>query len=122
MQNFVGKGFHLVIREADGSFKVHTIEIMQKTDDSCPVKDIAVGDYFLHLVAANQQGNQANIVCNWTDDLLKNLLANYKEAKHAQTNQITMIRNPLTDDANQWLLTWGTDIEQPKKHPIGYIS
>ena len=48
MNNFIGKGVNLVIKEKDGTFFVHTIEIMQKTDDTCPVKEIAVGDYFLH--------------------------------------------------------------------------
>jgi hypothetical protein len=133
MQNFVGKGVHLVIKEKEGNFRVHTIEIMQKTDESCPVKDISVGDYFLHLVAVNRQGSEASIVCNWSDDLLKSLMANYKEVKDAECSQITMFRDPSGDE-NKWLLTWGNQDQAgnasgqmvkrqtPKKDPIRYIS
>jgi hypothetical protein len=127
MKKFVGKGFHLIIKEKDGTFKVHTIEIMQKTDDTCPVKEIPIGEYFLRLEATNPQGNQASIVCNWTDELLKNLMTNYKEAKNLNVSQIIMWRDPISNDSNTWLLTWGDNIEnysieEQKKDPIGYIS
>lgn len=122
MKNFVGKGFHLIIKEKDGTFKVHTIEIMQKTNDSCPVKDIPIGDYFLRLVATNPQGNEASIICNWTDELLKNLMTNYKDATDADFSQMTMFRDPQSNDSNKWLLTWGDKIEEQKKDPIRYIS
>ena len=122
MKNFVGKGFHLTIKEKDGAFKVHTIEIMQKTDNSCPVKEIPIGDYFLHLVATNPQGNEASIVCNWSDDLLESLMANFKEAKDAQCSHITMFRDPLSDDGNRWLLSWGSDNDGRRNDPISYIS
>lgn len=122
MKNFVGKDFHLIIKEKDGAFKVHTIEIMQKTDSACPVKEIPIGDYFLHLVATNPQGNEASIVCNWTDDLLKSLLVNYKDAKDADVSQITMFRDPISNDSNKWLLTWGDNKEEQKNDPIRYIS
>jgi hypothetical protein len=128
MTNFVGKGIHLVIKEKDGAFMVHTIEIMQKTDDTCPVKEIPIGEYFLHLEATNAEGNEASIVCNWTDELLKNLIANYKDAKDADISKITMLRDPMSNDSNRWLLTWGNEVrEDPnmatdeKKDPIGYI-
>ena len=122
MKNFVGKNFHLIIKEKEGTFKVHTIEIMQKTDSTCPVKEIPIGDYFLHLVATNPQGNEASIVCNWTDGLLKNLMANYKDAKDADVSQITMFRDPISNDSNKWLLTWGDNKEEQKNDPIRYIS
>jgi len=129
MGNFVGKNFHLVIKDKDGAFKVHTIEIMQKTDDSCPVKDIVIGDYFLHLLGTNPQGAEASIVCNWTDELLKNLMANYKDAKDANFSEITMFRNPQSEDANQWFLSWGDteggggeNKDGQSKNPIPYIS
>ncbi len=123
MKDFVGKGVHLVIKEKEGTLKVHTIEIMQKTDNSCPVEDLAIGDYFLHLVAATPQGVEASIVCDWSDDLIKNLLANYKEAKDAEFSQVTMFRDPLSGDPNKWLLTWGNEHnEKKKKDPIRYIS
>ena len=124
MKNFVGKNFHLIIKDKDGTFKVHTIEIMQKTDETCPVKDITVGDYFLHLLATNPQGNEASIVCNWTDELLKNLMTNYKDAKDAAYSQITMFKDPMSDDTNKWLLTWGDEPKEPGQTytPIRYIS
>jgi hypothetical protein len=124
MKNFVGKNFHLIIKDKDGTFKVHTIEIMQKTDDTCPAKDIPVGDYFLHLRATNPQGNEASIVCDWTDELLKNLMTNYKDAKDANYQQITMFKDPLSEDSNKWLLTWGDDTKRSGQTytPIRYIS
>lgn len=121
MQNYVGKGIRLVIKEKNDTFKVHTIEIMQKTDNTCPVKDIPVGDYFIHLVATNKRGKEASIVCNWTEALLKDLMANYKDAKDADSSQITMIKDMLSDDSNKWLLTWRPKVEEPKEDPIGYI-
>ncbi len=125
MENFVGKDFHLIIKDKDGTFKVHTIEIMKKTDDSCPVKDVVVGDYFLHLLATNPQGNEASIVCNWTEDLLKNLMTSYKDAKDADFSQITMFRDPKSDDSNRWLLSWGDNSEGKNtktSNSIPYIS
>jgi hypothetical protein len=126
MRNFVGKRFHLVIKEREGTFKVHTIEIMQKTDETCPVKEIPVGDYFIHLVARDKKGADASIVCNWTDELLKSLMANYKEARNADYSQITMFRDPISEDPNRWLLSWGDDPNDraaaPRSDPIRYIS
>jgi hypothetical protein len=123
MKQFVGKGCHLVIRDRDGSFRVHTIEVMQKVDDTCPVPDLAVGDYFLRLGAVTPQGSEAQIVCNWSDDLLKNLLANYREAKDADCSQITMFHDPTSSDPNRWLLTWGNQQPAPRrKDPVRYIS
>ena len=124
MKNFVGKNFHLIIKDKDGTFKVHTIEIMQKTDETCPVKDITVGDYFLHLLATNPQGNEASIVCNWTDELLRNLMTNYKDAKDADYSQITMFKDPSSEDTNKWFLTWGDETKEPGQTytPIRYIS
>ena len=127
MKSFVGNDFHLFIRERDGNFKVHTIEIMQKTDETCPVKEIPIGDYFIHLVATNTEGNEASIVCDWSEELLKNLMTNYKEAKDAQQSQVTMFRDPLSAGGNRWLLSWGGEQEincqgMQKPDPIRYIS
>jgi hypothetical protein len=130
MQNYVGKGIHLIIKEKEGNLKVHTIEIMQKTDETCPVKNISVGDYFLHLVAINPQGGEASIVCDWSDDLLKSLIANYREIKDAECTHITMFKDPSSCDANKWLLTWGNEgqinvrntPQKPKKDPVRYIT
>lgn len=122
MKHYVGKGCRLVIKEKDGAFKVHTIEIMQKTDNTCPVKDIPIGDYFIHLVATNKKGHEASIVCNWTDDLLKSLMESYKQAKDADYSEITMFKNPLANDENSWMLSWGDKVSNPKADPIRYIS
>lgn len=122
LKTFVGKGLQLIIKEKEGSLKVHTIEIMQKTDDSCQVEDLPIGDYFLHLVATNPQGAEASIVCDWSDDLLKSLLSNYKDFKDAQYSQVTMLRDPLSKDPNKWMLLWGNEREEPKKDPVRYIS
>ena len=106
---FVGNNFHLLIREKEQTFKVHTIEIIQKTDETCPVEQIAIGDYFLHLIATDQHGNEASIICNWTEELLQTLLAAYKQAKEANFSQITMRRDPFSSDPDRWLLLWGSD-------------
>jgi len=106
---FVGNNFHLLIKEKEETFKVHTIEIIQKTNDTCPVKEIPVGDYFLHLIAADQHGNDASIVCNWTEELLQNLLSTYKEAKDANFSHITMYRDQFSNNPDNWLLLWGSD-------------
>jgi hypothetical protein len=125
MKNFVGKGINLVIKEKDGTFKVHTIEIMQKTDDTCPVKEIAIGDYFLRLVATNPQGREASIACNWTDDLLENLITRYKDAKDANSSEITMFKDPQSINSNNWLITWSDrkqEEQEQKSDPIRYIT
>jgi len=122
MYTFVGNGFHLVIRERENGFLVHTIEIMQKVDESCPVKEILMDDYFLHLIAKNQHGQEASIVCNWSQKLLENLLENYKTAKEAGRTCIKMSRNPVTNDPNDWILSWGGIEEQAETGQITYIS
>ena len=121
MQNYVGKGIRLIIKEKNDTFKVHTIEIMQKTDNTCPVKDLPIGEYFIHLLATNPQGNEASIVCDWTEALLKDLMASYKDAKDADASQIVMSRDMLAENSNKWLLTWSAPIEPEKEDPIGYI-
>lgn len=123
MNTFVGNGFHLVIRDGGNSFLVHTIEIMQKVDENCPVKDIPVGDYFLHLKATDLHGKEASIVCNWSEELLRNLLENQKIAKEAGHTQIVMTRNPI--EPNNWMLIWGNERTQSPKTPkptLPYIS
>ena len=122
MYTFVGNGFHLIIREEENSLLVRTIEIMQKVDESCPVKEILMGDYFLHLIAKNQHGEEASIVCNWSQKLLENLLENYKTAKEAGRTCIKMFRNPVTNDPNDWILSWGGLEEQAETRQVTYIS
>jgi hypothetical protein len=119
---FVGKNFHLIIKEKGAAFKVHTIEIIQKTDDTCPIKEIPIGDCFLHLMATNQYGNDASMLCNWTEELLQNLLSAYKEAKDAEFSHITMCRDSLSGDADKWLLLWGKDLSEPGMTSDEYVS
>lgn len=121
MNTFVGNGFQLTIREKGNSFLVHTIEIIQKVDETCPVKDIQVGDYFLHLIVTDQHGMEAAMVCNWSQELLQNLLENRKLAKEAGQTQIAMV-----NIQNSWMLTSGSR-EQPQPQTmqpaqVAYIS
>jgi len=106
MKTFVGNGFHLIIRELGNSFLVQTIGIMQKVDETCPIKHLPLGDYFLHLIVLDQHREKASMVCNWSEELLQNLLENYELAKEAGMNEIAMVRNPLTNDMNSWMLMW----------------
>jgi hypothetical protein len=122
MNTFVGKDFHLIIKEKEGTFQVHTIEVIQKTDDTCPVKEIPVGDYFLHLIATNQYGNDASLLCNWTEELLQNLLNAYKDAKEADFSHITMCRDTLSADPSKWLLLWGKDLFEFPTESNEYVS
>lgn len=113
MNTFVGNGFHLVIRERGNSFLIHTIAIMQKVDETCPIKDIPIGEYFLHLKATDLHGKEASIVCNWSEELLQNLLENQKIAKEAGQTHIVMLRNPVVKEQNSWILIWGSN-EHPR--------
>jgi hypothetical protein len=117
MKTFVGNGFHLQIKERESTFQVHTIEIMQKTDATCPITEISVGDYFLHLIATDSRGNEASLSCNWTEELLQNLLNAFNEARDAGFSQITLCRDPICN-GNNWLFMWGDNssegqIEKP---------
>jgi hypothetical protein len=126
MNAFVGNGFHLVIKDYGSCFLVHTIEIIQKIDDSCPVKEIPVGDYFLRLLVTDEYNREASILCNWSEQLLQNLLDQHLHAKEAGCNKIVMFRTS-SNNPNSWLLTWGDETmdNQPetsqKPQPVGYI-
>ncbi|MEM3579111.1 MAG: hypothetical protein QXL54_02675 [Candidatus Bathyarchaeia archaeon] len=118
MYTFVGNGLHLIIMEQDNSYLVHTIEIMQKIDETCIVKEIPVGDYFLHLGAVDKHGQEASIICNWSPELLQNLLENSKMAKEAGCSSVIMSRDPLT---NNWLIVFGKLNEQRGRTQTAYI-
>lgn len=122
MNAFVGNGIRLIIKEQNCSFLVHTIEIMQKTDETCPVKEIPVGDYFLHLITVDQHGNEMSLVCNWSLELLQNLMENFKAAKEAGCSRIVMFKGPVTNGSENWMIAWGSCEEQLKTTPIPYIS
>ncbi|MGQ9461037.1 MAG: hypothetical protein ACUVRA_07395 [Candidatus Bathyarchaeaceae archaeon] len=126
MNAFVGNGFHLLIKDYENSFSVHTIEIIQKIDDSCPVKDIPIGDYFLRLLVTDENNREASILCNWSEKLLQNLLDQHLHAKEAGCNKIVMFR-ASPNDPNNWLLTWGDGTidsqseTSQRPQPLGYI-
>ena len=103
---FVREDFYLIIKTDNTSVLVHTIEIIQKTDDSCQLKDIPVGDYFFRILAVDVNNKQAYILCNWSERLLQNLLAQRLRAKEAGFNKIIMARES-PDDPNNWILMWG---------------
>ncbi|MBS7608588.1 MAG: hypothetical protein QW734_03160 [Candidatus Bathyarchaeia archaeon] len=118
MYTFVGNGLHLIIKEQDNSYLIHTIEIMQKVDETCIVEEIPVGDYFLHMVAVDKNGQEASIICNWSPELLKNLLESSKIAKEAGCSSIIMFKEPLT---NSWMITFGKPGEQREKTQTTYV-
>jgi hypothetical protein len=125
METFVGNGFHLIVKDKN-YFRVHTIEVFQKTDDSCPLKEIPMGDYFLRLSAKDENNREASILCDWDEELIKNLLEHAVYAREAGYNAIMMQRSPQSP--NSWLLLWGDKLEnaiKPKtlrKLHLPYIS
>ncbi|MGD9130375.1 MAG: hypothetical protein PVH73_02215 [Candidatus Bathyarchaeota archaeon] len=104
-RTFVGNDFYLIIKTDKASVLVHTIEIIQKTDDTCKIKEIPIGDYFFHILAVDVDNRQAHILCNWSEHLLQNLLTQRIHAKDAGFNKIIMVQeNP---DSDRWVLMWG---------------
>ena len=124
MNTYVGNGLRLVIREQGNSFWVHTIKIFQKEDERCPVRDTAVGGYFLNLIATDQHDKEASIICNWSQDLLANLLKSYNVAKEAGLRQVVMLRDPKASDPNRWMLACGGRLQPEKMQTkrIAYIT
>lgn len=123
---FVGDDFYLIIRNDDASVLVHTIEIIQKTDDTCQLKDLPIGDYFFRILAVDVNNNQAYILCNWSEQLLQNLLTQRVRAKEAGFNKIVMAREPATG-SDTWVLMWGdasqsSDQQTTKQSKPYYIS
>ena len=124
LNTFVGNGLHLVIREQGNSFWIHTIKIFQKEDERCPAKDTPVGDYFLNLIATDQHDKEASIICNWSQDLLANLLKSSGVAKEAGLTRVVMLRDPKASDPNRWMLACGGREQQEKMQTkrIAYIT
>lgn len=117
MNSYVGKGVHLTIKDGRNRFRVHTIQIMEKTDDSCPIKELPVGAYFFRLLARDQNNTEAAIICNWDEMLLQNLLENYTHAKDAGSEEVTMVKNG--SNPNNWFLAWRPS---HKGKPTPYIQ
>ncbi len=103
---FVGDDFYLIIKSDNTNVLVHTIEIIQKTDDTCQIKDIPIGDYFFRILAVDADNRQAYILCNWSEQLLQNLLTQRIRAKEAGFNKIIMVRESPNNSDN-WVLMWG---------------
>ena len=117
MNTYVGNGIHLTIRDGRNHYAVHTIQIIEKTDESCPIKQLRIGDYFLRLLMRDENNNEAAMLCNWSEQLLQNLLENYTHAKEAGCTKITMLKGYPNPD--NWLLLW-----KPEYHekPTPYIN
>ena len=114
---FVGDDFYLIIKSDDTNVLLHTIEIMQKTDDSCQIKDIPIGDYFFRILAVDADNRQAYILCNWSEQLLQNLLSQRLQAKEAGFNKIIMARES-PDDSDNWVLMWGDTSVNSRKEKL----
>jgi hypothetical protein len=106
---FVGEDFYLIIRSDNTNVMVHTIEIIQKTDDTCQIKDLPIGGYFFRILAVDANNNQAYILCNWSEQLLQNLLTQHIRAKEAGFNKIVMAKEPASA-SDSWVLMWGDAI------------
>jgi len=103
---FLGDDFYLIIKSEDTGVLVHTIEIIQKTDETCQIKDIPIGDYFFRILAVDADNRQAYILCDWSEQLLQNLLTQRLQAKQAGFNKIIMARES-SGDSDNWALMWG---------------
>jgi len=114
---FVGDDFYLIIKSGDTNVLVHTIEIIQKTDDSCQIKDIPIGDYFFRILAVDADNRQAYILCNWSEQLLQNLLSQRLLAKEAGFNKIIMARES-PDDSDNWVSMWGDTSVNSRKEKL----
>lgn len=102
---FVGDDFYLIIKTDNTRVLVHTIEIIQKTDDTCQIKDIPIGDYFFRILAIDADNRQLHILCNWSEQLLQSLLTQRLQAKEAGFNKIIMAKEK--PNADSWVLMWG---------------
>ncbi|MEM2815811.1 MAG: hypothetical protein QXY34_01340 [Candidatus Bathyarchaeia archaeon] len=125
MQTFVGNGFYLIIKDG-GYFIVHTIEIYQKEDESCPLSSLPMGDYFMRLLVRDSRGRDAAVLCDWSMDLLQSLLESYEYAREAGYDCLLMVRSPLNPD--EWLIMWGDKMQNyvkvgnNRKNALEYIS
>jgi|YelNatPaOPRAMG01_1025707.scaffolds.fasta_scaffold04404_11 hypothetical protein len=110
MQTFVGGGFYLIIKDHGSYFLVYSVEIYQKEDESCPPEGVPVGGYFMRLLVRSEGNREAAILCDWSEELLENLLKHYEYAKESGYNMLLMERSPLNRD--DWLLLWGDEVEK----------
>ena len=112
MRTFVGNGFYLIIREGERYLIVNSIGIIQKTDESCPIKEVPVGDFFFRLLARDEDDLEVSLLCNWSEQLIQNLLDNYALAKRAGFREIMLCRGLLPGNPNSWFIVWGNELER----------
>ncbi|MFQ5712314.1 MAG: hypothetical protein ACE5GD_11135 [Candidatus Geothermarchaeales archaeon] len=115
MRTFVGNGFYLIIREGERHLIVNSIGIVQKTDESCPIKEVPVGDFFFRLLARDEDDLEVSLLCNWSEQLIQNLLDNYALAKRAGFREIMLCKGSLPDNSNSWFIVWGNKLERAIK-------
>jgi hypothetical protein len=118
MRTFVGNGFYLIIREGGRHLIVNSIGIVQKTDESCPIKEVPVGGFFFRLLARDEDDLEVSLLCNWSEQLIQNLLDNYALAKRAGFREIMLCRGPLLGDSNSWFILWGNELERVIKPKV----
>lgn len=109
MSTFVGNDLHLVIREG-GYLLVHTIQIIQKTDETCPLREVPIGGYFLRLLVRDENDREGSILCNWSEQLIRSLLEHAAYARESGYKAIMMQRSPHNPDG--WLLIWGDGLQK----------
>ena len=118
MRTFVGNGFYLIIREGERYLIVNSIGIVQKTDESCPIKEVPVGDFFFRLLARDEDDLEVSLLCNWSEQLIQNLLDNYALAKREGFREIMLCKGPLPGNSNSWFIVWGDELERAIKPKV----
>ncbi|MEM2522937.1 MAG: hypothetical protein QXW82_07300 [Candidatus Bathyarchaeia archaeon] len=112
METFVGNGLSLIVKDGN-YFHVYSIEIFQKMDETCPLKGVSVGDYFLRLWVKDENGREAAILCDWSEQLIQSLLEHAAYAKEAGYNVLMMQRAP--QNLGGWIILWGDKIQNLTK-------
>ena len=115
MKTFVGNGFYLILHQDEKYLIVNSIGIIEKTDESCPLKDVPIGGFFFQMVARNEEDQEASILCNWSEEFIQNLLENYSLAKNAGCKEILLRKDLLSGDSNTLSIMWGNEIDRTLK-------
>lgn len=117
MRTFVGTGFYLIIREGERYLIVNSIGIVQKTDESCPIEEIPIGDFFFQFSARDENDAETSLLCNLSQELIQKLLDNYAFAKGAGFKVIMLCKDSLLSD-NDWFILWGDELERAIKPKV----